>query len=177
MPDAFIETLRSWQNFYFMTGGAAATLLGLMFVAMSLGINLVTEENREEIKTFVNPSVFYFTSAFIICGAMLVPFYTPSALMLILLVGGGLGFSRVLVFARRLIRAALTYQDFDPLEWLTQVILPVAAYALIVIAALCYGGQEWRVGFVLLAAAIMMLLVSAIGNTWSLVMWIIHQRQ
>ena len=34
------DVLHAWQNFYLLTGGAAATLTGLIFVAASLGANL-----------------------------------------------------------------------------------------------------------------------------------------
>jgi hypothetical protein len=34
MPDVFNEMLHGWHNFYFMAGGAAAGLIGLMFVAL-----------------------------------------------------------------------------------------------------------------------------------------------
>jgi hypothetical protein len=33
---------QSWQNFYVMTGGAAAALTGLLFVAMSLHSKAIT---------------------------------------------------------------------------------------------------------------------------------------
>ena len=35
------EAFRAWQNFYLLTGATAATLTGLVFVAASLGANLM----------------------------------------------------------------------------------------------------------------------------------------
>ena len=60
MTDLFIDTLHSWQNFYFMIGGASAGLMGLMFVALSLGTHLVNDETISSVGAFVTPSIIYF---------------------------------------------------------------------------------------------------------------------
>jgi hypothetical protein len=177
MPEAFIETLHSWQNFYFMSGGAAATLLGLMFIAVSLGIHLVSEQNREKVKHFVEPSIFYFVSALLLAGTMLVPVYTPPGLALVLFAGGAFGLSRTITFVRPLIQPARKYQDFDIPEWLAQIIMPPLAYVLMILAACCLIIDQWSIAFMSLFLAILLLLVSAISNTWSLVLWIVDQRQ
>lgn len=56
--DRFTETLRSWHNFYFMTGGATATLVGLMFVALSLGRHLVSEETAPNLQFLSHRALF-----------------------------------------------------------------------------------------------------------------------
>lgn len=61
MADVFTDTLHSWQNFYFMIGGASAGLMGLMFVALSLGTHLVNDETRASFPAFVTPSIIYFS--------------------------------------------------------------------------------------------------------------------
>lgn len=43
-----LDSLRDWQNFYVLMGGASATLTGLMFVAISLGMNLARNEQTDE---------------------------------------------------------------------------------------------------------------------------------
>ncbi|MBZ0282735.1 MAG: hypothetical protein K8L97_18480 [Anaerolineae bacterium] len=174
--DAFIEMLRSWQNYYFMAGGAAAGLLGLMFVAMSLGMHLVSDDTREDIKTFVTPSVFYFVSALLISCAMLVPTYAPPALGLILLVGGVIGLVRTVRHVRGLIQAAREHQDFTVADWLAQIVGPVVSYTVILASGVCFFVDQWSIGFMSLWLADVIVLVCAIANTWSLVMWIIEQR-
>jgi hypothetical protein len=110
----FGEALRGWQNFYFMAGGAAATLLGLMFVALSFGLHLINERTREEMRTFVAPSIFYFVSALLLSGIMLVPADSPALPALALLIGGSAGLVRTPLYVRRLVRAAIQHQDFTP---------------------------------------------------------------
>jgi hypothetical protein len=41
------EILRDWHDFYVLMGTMAATLVGLMFVAASIGAGLFTDEHKE----------------------------------------------------------------------------------------------------------------------------------
>jgi len=47
-----LDVLHDWQNFYVLMGGASATLTGLMFVAVSLGMNLVNDASEADIHTY-----------------------------------------------------------------------------------------------------------------------------
>ena len=44
--DAFVETVESWHDFYMLAGTAAATLIGLIFVAVSLHIDIIATAKR-----------------------------------------------------------------------------------------------------------------------------------
>jgi hypothetical protein len=173
----FNDALHSWQNFYFMFGGSAATLLGLMFVALSLGTHLVNETTRDSIQAFVSPNLVYFVSALLVAGAMLVPTYEPPILGLILLVGGAVGLVRIAPSTRRLIAAAREHQDFTRDDWLAQVILPVTGYGLLLLTGVGFEIKQWSLAFTGSAVAMVLLLIAAIANTWSLVLWIIDQRR
>ncbi len=177
MADVFNEALRGWQNFYFMMGGAAAGLIGLMFVALSLGINLASTATREDMKLFVTPSVIYFVSVLLISCVLLVPGFSPPALALILALGGGVGFVQTVPFAKRLFHVAQRHQDFILSDWLSQVIVPVASYLLLVAAGVCFAATQWSIGFLAVWVADILLLLCAITNTWSLVVWIVEQKQ
>jgi hypothetical protein len=175
--NTFTETLQTWQNFYFMIGGVVAALLGLMFVALSLGMHLVSDETREEFEIFVTPSVVYFVSALLVACVMLMPAMTPVGLAVVLFLGGGLGFTRGAKYARLLSQAARRHQDFELVDWLSNVIMPVGGYALILVAALCFAITQWSLAFFAIWLATIFLLLSAITNTWNLVIWILEQRK
>lgn len=177
MPDVFNQMLYEWHNFYFMAGGAAAGLVGLMFVALSLGIGLVTESTRDDIKIFATPSIFYFVSVLLLSSVMLIPTHTPPVLALMLFIGATVGLQWTLAHVRQLVQKAKKFQDFTVVDWLSQVILPVASYVLIVIAAICFVADQWSLSMGGLWLSMMFLMLSAIANTWSLVMWIIDQRK
>jgi hypothetical protein len=172
----FTAMLQSWHNYYFMTGGAAATLIGLMFVALSLGMNLVNETPREAIHTFVTPSIVYFVSVLLICCIMLAPIYTPVGLGVVLLIFGVVGFAINTPYFWQLFQAARIHRDFDVRDWLFQLLLPPIAYALIIGAGVCLLADQWSPALIALWLVIILLLVCAIANTWGMVVWIISQR-
>lgn len=176
MNDAFNETLRSWHNYYFMTGGAAATLVGLMFVALSLGMHLVNDDTRQNIHTFVTPSIVYFVSVLILCCIVLAPSYDPVILAVLLLIVGIVGLGISTPFFWRLIQAARINGDFNLWDWLSQVILPPIAYGLLIAAGICFFADQWALAFLGVWLVVILLLICAISNTWSMVMWIIEQR-
>ena len=174
--DAFNEALRGWQNFYFMMGGAAATLAGLMFVALSLGQHLISDKTKEQMRIFATPSIIYFVSVLLLAGIMLVPIFAPVGIALVLFLGGAYGFLRASKLARILIQAARQNQDFTVGDWLAQIIGPVASYALMLVAALFFVGDQTTPGLIALGVATIALLLSAITNTWALVIWIVEQK-
>jgi hypothetical protein len=177
MTDVFNEALRSWQSFYFMAGGASAGLTGLMFVALSLGTHLINDRTRENFKIFVTPSIFYFVSVLLLACVMLVPTFSQMGLAAILLLGGIVGLARTFPAVIRLVRTAKQHQDFDLWDYLTQIIWPVASYALILLAALGFVLDQWSLACIGLWLATIFLLICAISNTWSIVIWIIEQPQ
>ncbi|MEZ4668646.1 MAG: hypothetical protein R3E39_12105 [Anaerolineae bacterium] len=175
MNETFIETLRSWQNFYFMIGGASAGLMGLMFVALSLGTHLVNDQTASNVAAFVTPSIIYFVSVLLVAGVMLVPTFTTLVLGIVLAAGGAVGLVRTTGHVRDLIRVNNEYQDFSRWDWLWQVILPLVSYGLLVLAGLGFLFDQWTVAFMGVWLAVLMLLLCAIANTWSLVLWIVEQ--
>jgi hypothetical protein len=176
MTEAFPDTLHSWQNFYFMVGGASAGLMGLMFVALSLGMHLVNDKTRAEFPAFVTPSILYFVSALLLSGVMLVPSFTPTGLGVMLLAAGVIGIGRTTQHVSHLVRVALKHRDFTLWDWLSQIIFPMMSYGLILLAALALALSQESLAFSGLWLATLLLLVCAIANTWSLVLWIIEQR-
>ena len=177
MGDIFMDTLRSWQNFYFMIGGASAVLIGLMFVALSLGLHLVSDDVRANFPAFVTPSILYFVSALLVASVMLVPVYTPLGLGLILILSGTAGLVRTWQHVSQLIRVAIKHQDFDRWDWLAQILLPVVSYALLMLVALGFAVGQWSLALMGLWLATLLLLICAITNTWSVVLWIVDQRK
>src|SRR5579859_8155356 len=160
--DVFNETLHGWQNFYFMVGGAAATLLGLMFVALSMGTHLITDEVRKEIDTFTSPSIFYFVSVLLLACVMLVPSISAAIMGLILLLGGVSGLAWTAPRIRLLIVAARKHQDFGVADWLEQIILPALTYPIMLIVGLSFILTEPSVACGAIWLAAISLLVSAI---------------
>jgi hypothetical protein len=61
------ELLRAWRDFYALVGAASATLVGLLFVAASIGSNTFREEHRAPLGSFLTPTVAHFTAVLLAC--------------------------------------------------------------------------------------------------------------
>jgi hypothetical protein len=174
MPEAFTETLQSWQSFYTMIGSASAALLGLMFVALSLGTHLINETSREAIDTFTTPNIVYFCSVLLIAAVMLVPTYT-TALFYIVIIGGTLLIITIgLYHVRKLYLAGMKHGDFNREDWFWTCIMPIISFTILLITAIYFILGQWSIAFSLLPIATVAILVTAIANTWGVVIWIIY---
>jgi hypothetical protein len=85
-----------WDGFYTLIGGTAGTLIGLIFVVITLGMEHAREGDTDRTRLFVTPILVYFASLLIISLAMIPPLSeTARALALGLfasrVLGGGLG--------------------------------------------------------------------------------------
>jgi hypothetical protein len=67
------DLIEDWHDFDLMVGTAAATLVGLMFVAASIGASIYTEKNRPGMQAFISPTVVHFTSVLVLALFALVP--------------------------------------------------------------------------------------------------------
>jgi hypothetical protein len=70
---AIAEALKDWRDFYLLVGTAGATLLALLFVAVSLGTGYLTEERKTATRTFMSPVVIHFTAVFFGAAVAMVP--------------------------------------------------------------------------------------------------------
>src|SRR5205807_2620451 len=91
MPDPLSQALRDWQNFYILVGGAAAALAGLMFVAISLGSRLITQEDIPALRVFASPTLIHFISVLATSAVVLIPIVTRASLGVVLLLAGVVG--------------------------------------------------------------------------------------
>src|ERR1700730_2027914 len=96
MPDTLAQPLQRWHDFYLLAGTAAATLVGLMFVAISLGSRLITEQSLPGLRVFVNPTIVHFVYVMIIATVAVIPTVTRMPLGILLVVAGVFSFGNAL---------------------------------------------------------------------------------
>ena len=72
-----MEALHAWHEFYLLVGTAAATVLALLFVAVSLGAGYLTSSHQAPTSTFMSPVVIHFTSVFFVAAVCLIPSHGP----------------------------------------------------------------------------------------------------
>jgi hypothetical protein len=70
-----MNELERWANFYLLMSAAAATLLGLMFVVITLGAER-RQGDAEKIPIYLTPTLSYFASVLYIAALLIVPNHT-----------------------------------------------------------------------------------------------------
>ena len=78
--------LQPWQNFYLLVGTAAATLTGLMFIAVTFGSSLVTRETAQTTRAFVDPTYMHFVQVLLTACLVTIPTLGPVVLGSVLVV-------------------------------------------------------------------------------------------
>lgn len=171
MPDPLIPLLRDWHDFYALIGTASATLVGLMFVAISLGVGVYSAERKTGLRTFVSPTVVHFSAILVTCIVISAPSHSWDSLGGLLLAGGcgGLAYSCAVfvVMGRGGLTATL---DLEDRIW--YALSPIAGYLLVTAAAmgLLLAKPE---SLELLALALVLLLMVAIRNAWDITVWVV----
>ena len=80
MDEAFTRALEEWSGFYTLVGGAAATLLGLLFVALSLRLNVFHDQAVADIRAFATFTFSTFLLALVLAALAVAPPEQGSAL-------------------------------------------------------------------------------------------------
>jgi hypothetical protein len=167
MDAPWVREVESWTAFYTYIGTAAATLMGLVFVVVSLGRGLVGSDRAvRAVRAFYTPIIVFFSTVIIASTVMLLPHITPKPLGVLL---GGLGVVGLIymVISGALHQWRTNELSFDDL--LFYIVLPVLAYIALCAAALSLW-SEAPAALSMSAGAMILLLIIGIRNSWDLVL-------
>jgi hypothetical protein len=170
MGPSLAEVLHDWHDFYVLVGTASATLVGLMFVAVSIGTAIFNEGHRAAMTAFITPTVMHFAGVLFACLLVTIPTHTWYTL------GGFLGAGALggSIYSGGLVVQVIIRHRFnvDVIDRLFYAFLPLVGYVLALIAAvlLC---MRVAVSTDLIAAAVLTLLFAAIRNAWDMMVWIV----
>lgn len=168
--------LRDWQSFYILTGTASATLIGLLFIAISIGSNLPVQQITKNLQTYVNPTLLYYFQVLLVSCLAVMPLQSPY-----LYIGAfaTLGILNIALTSKVSWRIRFIHSE-DEVEighWVWHFVLPFIAGLLFLASAI---GFLLDVQFAPLGLAIADLLCLTIGlhNTWILTLWLtIHRNE
>ena len=171
MDEAFAAALAAWAAFYAFAGGAAATLLGLLFVSVSLRLDIFRRREVADVRDFAAFTFASFLAALAVAGLALAPHQRRPTMALPLLALGLAGLGVVGYLVREWVRlnppSAGPRPGLDPRDWrgwiyIGGLALPFAALTLV--ALLLWAG---RVGALAgLAAVEGGLLATATVSAW-----------
>ncbi|GAA3886880.1 hypothetical protein GCM10022276_02500 [Sphingomonas limnosediminicola] len=157
-----------WSEFYLMAGGAAAVLIGLIFVVISL----MQDRSRSSVlagsRLYMGPIVLGVSFVLALSAAALTPSIDPDEFAAIAGLVALWGLVRALMSVVGIARLK------DDVHW-TDVwfygVIPVLLYLALGVVALAFW-DEWPWAHDGLAAVVTALLLLAIRNEWDLITWI-----
>ena len=167
-----VETLKQWHDFYLLVGTAGATLLALLFVAVSLGAGFLTDERRVATRTFMSPVVIHFTSVFFVSAIALLPWHHGSTLAVLLGVTAVFGAAVSAFVTIKVVRTDMTNYVED---YLAYGLLPCLGYLALLAAAISIY-LEKDFGLDALAGALLLLAIVSIRNAWDLTLVYVRWR-
>jgi len=168
---SFGEALESWHDFYILVGTAGATLVALLFVAVSLGTGYLTAERAEATRTFFSPVVMHFAVVFFLACIALVPGHRPWFFAGLIGVSGLVGLCVAGYTAVKFLRRYRTPYVSDHFAYM---LLPGAAYcALLAAAVLAWRGNDNALD--VLGGALLLLLLVNIRNAWDLMLSMVRR--
>jgi len=168
-----LEALKEWHDFYVLVGTAGATLLALLFVAVSLGTGFVTEERRSGTRTFVSPVVVHFTSVFFLSAVALCPWHQTEFLAVLIGVTALIGAIITTYITIQVVRTDMTsYME----DYFAYGLLPGLGYLALLAAAVSID-LENDFGLDALAGALLLLAIVNIRNAWDLMLHMVRRNR
>ena len=161
----------AWETFYVIVGSSAAALTGLMFVVIALVADIRSSE--QQIEAFGTPTVVHFGAVLLLSALMTAPWPAMSGAILALGSCGAGGLVYMLIVLRRARRQTGYAPVFE--DWLFHMALPLAAYVVILVAALALPLRPAPLLFVVGAATLLLLFIG-IHNAWDTVTYIVVAR-
>ena len=165
------QTLKEWHDFYLLVGTVGATLLSLLFIAVSLGVGCLTEQRKAATQTFMSPVVIHFTSVFFLSAIALFPWHQAEFFAAIIAATALVGAILSSYITIKVVRTDMTNYVED---YIAYGVLPGVAYlGLLTAAASIYLQKE--LGLHAFAGALLLLAIVNIRNAWDLTLTMVQR--
>jgi hypothetical protein len=176
--NAFIESIDSWRDFYMLTGSASATLVGLIFVAVTLHIDAIAEAKKSsDIRMLAEEIFINFLMILSFAFIFVVPSDSPSGLGYPLLILGILQLGHTSVLWLKFLRSRGEPRSIASRTLLRGLLIPntVCYLALVVISVDILHAETRLLGWMVMV--IVWLTIAAVENTWHLMMRVAELKQ
>jgi hypothetical protein len=160
----------AWQNFYLLSGTAAATLIGLMFVAITFGAGLVGAQPTASTRSFIDPPFYHFVHVLIIACVVVIPSMSAPVLGAVLVAIGVLRTAVLFRIHRHMREAQRKFGDIELSDWLSGIVIPLLCYLLLGASGAGFF-KGYSAAFSGLAVATLGTLVLGIFGAWELMIW------
>ncbi len=164
-------SVAAWQNFYLLVGTAAATLIGLMFVAVGFGANLVSQEATASARAFLDPPFTHFVQVLLTACLLTIPTLGTTLLGVLLLVASALRLLGLVWVFRHMRAAHRKNGDLELSDWLTGAVLPLLCYLLLAATGAAFLECS-AIALNGLAIVTLVTLLNGVYGAWELMVWL-----
>ena len=155
--------MQSWHDFFIVAGTAAATLVGLLFVGLSLHLRAVL--SRNDVRSLARVTLSNFALILVIALFIVIP-QTEQGLSTELVISGVIS---VAITAPSLVSAASSRtRTLRPAQLVLRFGLSALAYLAVVAAGVLTGQGALEPAFSALSSVSIALLVLSLRNSWDL---------
>lgn len=166
-------SLHEWESFYVITGSSGAALTGLMFVVIALAADRMPNTPHDALGAFSTPTIAHFAIVLLLASIMTMPLHSVTSLSICLGASALIGLAFAVRAGVRMKR--LEVYDAVAEDWAFNVIVPFAAYLVLLVSALLLGRAQERVLFVV-GATVLLLLFLGIRNAWDVAVFLVTTR-
>jgi len=156
-----------------ITGAAGAQLIGLVFVAVTLGVGLSAPRAAEGIRAFVTPTLVNFGSVLFQAVLMLAPWPSIQPLGWVLIASALVGLAQRV--RAMLLKRKLDFVDLSRLDWIAYNGAPLLANLALVVGGAGIVLNNTLAPFAI-AGASALLLFAGIYGAWDITLWIMRNR-
>jgi hypothetical protein len=179
MPGANVmpptDALGPWHEFYMLGGTASATMVGLLFVAASVGAGVFSADRRAPLRVFLSASVINFSSVLVACLVVLAPVGNWRLLGGMIVACSLFGLAHGCLAWRDTVRDGLIAAiDLEDRTW--YLVMPIIGYLLEAGSGIALALRLDQ-GSAALALSIGLLLLVGIHNAWDITIWSITRRK
>jgi len=162
-----------WDNFFIMAGTAAATLMGLLFVAVTVGTGFSPSGITRGTRGFLTPTLAHFGGVLFVALAVLAPWPSAWPIGIILGLGGltGLAYQiHVILMRQKMDFVLLNWKD-----WFPWVVLPALGNASLIAGAAGLIAGKAFAPYAIAGSSAVWLFVGIYG-AWDLTLWMLKNR-
>jgi hypothetical protein len=165
--------LHGWENFFTTAASAGATLIGLLFVSITVGSGLSTPQGLNATRAFLTPTLILFGAVMFQCLAALAPWPSAWPVGIILGLCGLAGLvNQAYVILKQF---KLNIATLDWLDWALFSAVPALGYASLIAGAAGLIAEKLFAPYAI-AGGITLLLFAGIFGAWDLTLWIARNR-
>ena len=157
------SVISGWHDFYSVAGSAAAALVGLLFVGLSLHLRAVV--SRPEVRSLARVTLTNFALLLLLALFLSIPQDAASASTELVVAGA---FSLLVSLPSLAAAARSRTRTLGVLQFSVRTGLSVLGYAGVVVAGALVGSGEYSQALYSLGAVTVALFIVSLRNTWDL---------